>query len=244
MSLKFKPNSRHIFLLSTGKYHNYSIPNFLTSSFELLKSTQISLDYTFENRNTTIKAAAYFKSEAGAQSILFTPRQIDAYGIEFFIEQPFGKYWTTTLSNTFIEQRQIINEVTYPGNSDFNYLTNITLRYTNPSIITISLNYITRPGRYYTPIQGGSLRPHSNFYAPNWSDDLYSQQYNNYHGLNLQLSRYIPFKQGSLVIYGSVNNLFNDKNQQRIQYNQNYSQSHFDYYQQRNFFFGVVYQLY
>ncbi len=61
IGLKYRLNKNQWFLLSGGKYHNYSIPNYYSKRYDLLSSYQIAIDYSYALQNTLIKAATYFK---------------------------------------------------------------------------------------------------------------------------------------------------------------------------------------
>lgn len=242
--VKFNPSDRHQFLLSGGRYTNYSVPNFFDKSFNLLKSYQIALDYTFQNKNTLLTLATYFKNETGVQNQnFFSIDEINTFGIEFFIEQSLFNFFTVKFSNSFINQEQTILSSVYPGLNDFNYFIKTSIQYNNPKLFSFALIYTTRPGIYYNSVNGGSINPSLGFYEPSFSERFYDKQYDSYNRIDLSISKYIPLKKQSLVIFASVNNILNTKNQREAQYNLDYTQRHFDYYQLRNIYFGLVWQL-
>lgn len=245
ISFIVKPNKKNRFLLSGGKYHSYNTPNYYAKSYNLLKSHQIALDYNFQHKNIVLKAASYFKNEKGEQSDsnFFEISKTNTLGVELFVEKSFLKYFKVTLSNSFINQNITIDDNKYPGSNDFDYLLKAALQYNNSNLFSIALLYQSRPGAYYIPIIDAILNPEVEFYEPNFSNNLYSQQFSNYSRFDLSLSKYIPLKNDALIFFASVNNIFNRKNEQMIQYNVNYTEKSFDYYQLRNIYFGLVWQL-
>ena len=245
MSVKFKPNYKHYFLLSGGKYHSYSVPNSLATSYNLLKSFQLAFDYNFEHKNTLLKAATYLKKETGTQNrdAFLTFDEVTTFGVEFFIEQQFLKYFKFTFANSFIDQEQIINTIGYPGSYDLNYLFKIILEYRSRKNLSIALNYIGRPGTYYTHIIGSNNPSETQFYEPIFSENLYSEQYGNYSNFSFNMSKVLFLEKSQFVFYATLNNIFNQKNQQTVQYNEDYSIKHFENYNLRIFYFGMVWQL-
>ncbi len=244
LGLKYKINSKQSFLLSGGRYHNYSSPNFFAKNYTLLASYQIALDYTFKVKNGLITAATYFKNEDGEQPVnaISTINEVNTFGVELFLEHTFYNYFKFTFANSYINQVVTIGSENYKGQNDFNYLIKTTLQYNNPPLFSLALTYIGRPGTFYTPITGSTLDNQTGFYEPLFSNDLVSRQYNNYNRLDLSLSKYIRLKKNALITFVSLNNILNTQNESRILYNSNYLSYRFDYFQFRLLYFGVVWQ--
>ncbi len=245
LSLKYRITNKQSLLLSGGKYHNYSIPSYFSKKYGLLRSYQMALDYSYELRNALLKTAVYFKNETGEQSVnaFFFVDKINTLGMEFFIEYDFFKYFKFTLANSFIEQTMTIDNKDYHGPKDFNYLLKTTIQYTNPKLFSIALTYTSRPGTFYNEITGSVFDEQTGFYEPIFSENLYSAQYNSYNRIDLSLSKFIQFKNNSLVVFFSINNIFDTKNESQVQYNNDYSARYFDYYQLRTTYFGLVWAL-
>jgi len=245
LGLKYRLNNQQSFLLSGGKYHNYSIPSFYSKEYNLLSSYQVALDYSYELKSTLIKAATYFKNETGDQPVnaFFFTDKINTFGLELFIEHNFCNFFKFTLANSFIDQKMTIDNKDYNGYKDFDYLLKTTIQYNNPKLFSIALTYTNRPGTYYNEINGSVFDNQTGFYEPIFSEHLYAEQYNNYNRFDLSLSKYVRLKNNAIITFLSLNNMFNTRNQSQVQYNDNYSRKHFDYYQFRTIYFGVVWQL-
>lgn len=243
--LKYKINNKHSFLLSGGKYHNYAPANIFSKTYSLLSSYQVALDYTYELENTLLKAATYYKEESGNQTSdnFFTIEKVNTFGIEFYVEHNFLKYFKFSFSNSFIDQKRTISNEKYNGARDFNYLIKSAIQYSNPKLFTLALTYLGRPGTFYNDIIGSELDNQTNFYIPTFSNELYNAQYSNYNRFDISWSKYIRLKKNALITYASVNNIFNTKNEREALYNTDYSSKYFDYYQLRTIYFGLVWQL-
>ncbi len=244
LGLKYRLNHKQSILLSAGKYHNYSLPTYYTKTYNLLSSHQIALDYNSEYKNTILKAAVYYKNEIGAQALntFFTSNKINTFGVELYVEQHFLKYFKYSFSNTFINQKMVIKQKHYPGLKNFDYLIKSTLQY-NSNLFSAALSYLAHPGTFYNEIVDSYIENQTKFYKPVFSENLYTAQYENYKRLDLSVSKFIPLNKNSIVIFVSVNNLLNAKNEKQVQYNADYSVKHFDYYQFRTVYFGMVWRL-
>lgn len=245
LGLNYRINKKQRFLLSGGKYHNYSTPNFNAKSHTLLKSYQVALDYTFELKNTLLKSAAYFKNETGQQAVssFLKTNKITTFGLEFFIEHNFHKHFKLSFSNAFVDQKITLFAQKYPGWADFDYLTRISVQYAHLKLFTLALVYMSRPGTFYNDITGGDFDAQTSFYVPIFSDNLYGARYGNYNRFDLILSKYIPFGKSALISFVSLNNVFDTKNQLEAVYSKDYSSKSFDFYQRRTVYFGAVWQL-
>lgn len=245
LGLKYRLNRKQSFLLSGGKYYNYSIPNYYSKTYNLLSSYQLALDYSYEFGNTLLKAATYFKNETGEQSVnaFFIVDKVNTFGIEFYLEYNFYKYFKFTFSNSFIDQKMRIFENEYHGSKDFNYLVKTTIQYNNPKLLSLALTYMSRPGIYYNEITASTFDSQTSFYKPIFSDNLYNLQYGNYNRFDISLSKYIRMRNNALITFISLNNIFNTKNESNALYDPSYSKKDFDYFQFRTLYFGFVWQL-
>jgi hypothetical protein len=245
LGLKYRINKNQSLLLSGGDYHNYSTPNYFSKEFILLSSNQLSLDYSFENKYTSLTAAAYYKNEKGKQTnnSFFSFNNQNTFGIEFFFEQSFRKYFRFTFSNTFMNQVSRINHISFRGEKDYNYFIKTSLNYNDPKTFSLSLSFLSRPGDYYTPVERSIFDRQTNFYQPIYSRIINSSQGKAYDRLDLSISRYFKFKKTALITFASINNILNNKNESDVLYNKDYSQTHFNSYQLRTLYFGLVWQL-
>lgn len=244
LSLKYSLSKRQSFLLSGGRYNNYSTPNFFSKRYILQSSNQIALDYTYKLKNTLVTAATYFKNETSEQATnsFFVIDKVNTFGVELFFEHNFHKHFKFTLANSFINQIVTIDNEGYNGQNDFDYLLKTTMQYNNPKLFVLALSYIARPGTYYNLIINSTLDNNTGFYEPVFGNDLFSLQYNNYSRLDLSISKYIKFNKNALILFASLNNTLNRKNESQILYDADYSSNRFNYFQFRTIYFGMTWQ--
>ncbi len=244
-SLKYKLNSRQDLLLSGGKYHNYSIPNYYSKTYNLLTAKQIAMDYSHELTNTLIKMAAYFKNETGEQSInnFFTINRVNTLGLELYFEHNFWHYLKFSFANSFIDQKIKISDSNYHGAKDLDYFIKSTIQYSNPRLFSIAITYTSRPGTYYNEIISSKFHQPSNFYEPMFSENLYGSQFGSYNRFDISISKYIQLNKNAIIAFFSANNIFNTKNEKAVLYNKDYSDKYFDYSQLRIFYWGLVWQI-
>ena len=226
-------------LLSGGKYHNYSTPNFYSKDYSLLSSYQIAIDYSYYSKNTLINAAAFYKMENGENmSAEFLPADNNKFvGLEFFVERHFKKYFKFSLANTFLNQTIEVETKKFRGDKDLNYFVKATLSYNNLKLVTVAVTYLARPGLTYTPI----ISSQNNM--PAYSSDINSTRYKNYNNISVSLSRYFQMNKTAVIAFLSINNILNTKNENSLLYNTDYSLKGFNYYQLRTVYFGFVWQL-
>jgi hypothetical protein len=245
MGLKYRIDKNQSFLLSGGKYHNYSTPNYYSKKFTLLSSYQFALDYSLEYKNTSLTAATYYKNEKGEQTINFfySLDNQSTFGIELFLEHSFRKYFRLTFSNTFMNQTGKTNNTRFKGEKDFNYFLKTSLNYNNPKVFSLTLSYLARPGDYYTPVAFSFFNNQTNLYQPIFSNNINSSQYRAYNRIDVSISRYFKFNKTALITFASLNNILNTKNESRVLYNSDYTETHFDNYALKTIYFGIVWQL-
>ncbi len=246
ISLRYKSKKKYSALLSVGKYHNYQTTNPFVRDFSLLSSRQSALDVDWKSEKNEYKFAVYYKNEKGSQFTeeLFLPvEKTNTVGLELLVRHQLDKFLLFSFSNSFIRQKQLISGKFYPGNNDLTYLAKVTSQYNNPELFTASLVYVARPGRWYTPIIGSVFRENLNSYDPVFSQELFVSQYSSYNRVDLSLSKFIPLGSGNAIFFVSINNIFNQKNERKIQYNQDYTTSFFDLYSLRTIYFGAVWDL-
>lgn len=52
LSSHYELNNKNRFILSGGKYHSYTTPNFYIRDYTLLSSDQVALDYYFKSKSS------------------------------------------------------------------------------------------------------------------------------------------------------------------------------------------------
>ncbi len=248
ISATYQPTNEQRWLLSAGKYHNYSTPTVFNPAFNLLDSWQAALDYELKKASFEFLAAVYYKQDGGIQNLanqqlnFSNANKINTLGAEIAIRKDIGKRFSFTVCNTFISQKMQIGNESFRSAEDLAYFVKATATYNHPKIVTIALSYLTREGKFFTPIIGGNFNARAGFYEPIWSNQVNSQQYGNYHNLSLNLNRYFKVGKTGLVVFASVNNLLNISNERDFFFASDYKSWEVNPYQLRTFYGGVVWQ--
>jgi len=251
LGVKYEIGTDHSLSLSGGQYNSYTLPDFYHPVFELLKSDQAALEYSYGYKNTQIKLATFFISDRGAdlgEQEQSTDEIIDVnrkntFGVELSFEQYLQKYLKFAIANTYLNQHLRFNNKSYRGDNDFDFFIKASLNYTNPKLFTSSITYMGRPGSFYSPITGAMFDAATGFYNPTFSNEKNSKRYSNYNRVDVSISRYFRFNNVSFTCFVSLNNILNTKNESNVFYNKDYTQPASDYYQLRTLFFGMVWSL-
>jgi len=244
ISSHYEINNKNRFILSGGKYHSYTTPNYFVRNYTLLSSEQIALDYYFESKKFNFSSAIYYKNDKGD----FRLNDFESYdkirtlGFEMNINFPFYKQFNLNISNSYIDQNQFISNSEFNTSLNLKYFIKAQLQYNNPKLFNCSLLYTTRPGNNYTPITNASFNTTANDYEPNFGTP-FSATFNDYKRLDFAINKLISFKKSYLIAFLSVNNIFDSKNESLAYYDSNYSNVFFDYFQRRTIYFGMQWSL-
>jgi CarboxypepD_reg-like domain/TonB-dependent Receptor Plug Domain len=235
----------HSLLWSGGRYHYYPAATYFQTAYPLRRTDQVAVDYTFQAEHLRAAAALYAKRELGEQNtaafIRSTRRAI--YGAEMSAEWQPHRHWLLAVANTVVEvQERDAAGRTWAGETDMAWFVKAAIRFEHPRWVTATASWIGRPGERYTPIEGAEFQSFAAAWRPVFAAVPNSAQYPAYHNISLALSRYWPFRRGSIVAFASVNNLPNRRNPQRFTFSADYQTSNLQYYQLRTAYAGVVWR--
>ena len=247
LGMNYKPSRFHSFIIGGGQYHNYSNPTMYMPSYHLMKSKQASLDYQFKKSDLLLKSAVYYKDETGdrQQNNLYEifSNRLQTFGAEIYLEKVFYRYFKYSLSNSFIHQKSFIEGKRFHGPSHLKYFIKTFIEYNKPSLFSLSLVYLTRPGTFINTVERAEYYQDLNVYYPIYSTDYFNKQLPAYHRFDVSFSKFIRLKSLSVATFISLNNVFNNKNAMRPIYSPDYSSFHYDNYQYRTLYFGAVWYL-
>jgi len=231
---------------SAGNYHSYSTPTEIKHGVHLLSSRQAALDYKRQMRKWNLSAAFYAKQDQGNfqqerfRAELFD--KIQSLGFEFSIKHDFLRYFSGQISNTFLHQKGYIGEKIYRTKMNLHYFIKSQLTYSHPQIFTASMVAATRAGNYYTPVMSAEFDSAKQFYIPAFSS-LNRSEFKPYFRLDFTMNKVIAIRDNGLIVYLSISNVLNRKNQRSVYYNQKYSKTYFNFYQQRILYFGLQFRM-
>ncbi len=231
----FRPGTGHRFVLAGGQYHHYTRRIREQSSYELLQSRQVSLDYRFKQGGWEVSAAVY-RSWNAYQN---TENQIVGGEI-------YGAYrkgcWSGSLSLSTVASRLESEQMTYPSGYDLPYYLRAMLQWEHPRVINISLLYKQRSGQYYRPVMGAEKSAVPDVMAPLYAQPDAGRRLPDYRLLDLNVSRLLPLGNGGIILYGGVGNLFNFGNVREYTFPEGYDSPEPAYFNRRAYFFGLQYQ--
>lgn len=236
----YKINASQRFILGVGKYHSYSTPNYYQHEIHLFTSKQVAFDYYYETRTTSITAALYFKSDTGALQLsnIEAINKQQTKGIEASYTRSLGRFMSFYLSNTVLYTSQEINN---QKNTNWFYFIKSQLTYSNPNYFTASLVCTTHPGSVYTQIKQAVYDPSEKVFVP-LVQGYANEKLNHYFRVDFTMNKIFPVRNNFLLVYFSIANLLNRKNNRNPYYSEDYSKVSFQNFQQRILYLGLQFK--
>jgi hypothetical protein len=227
--------------LAGGQYHSLITPEAATYPFQLVQTRQLALDYSYTGSGWTLSAAVYSKHEQGAGNA-------DILGAEAYAQHTLGKRLTADLSAASLRVRMYSaanNGLFYTATQrdlPFSFKSNwqATLPWLNAGLI---IQY--RAGVPYTPIVGGVFDRLLTVYQPLYPAVPNASRLPAYFRADLSMSKLLKLahKRHSLLLYATLNNIFNTLNVSAYSYNVDYSVAKPIYFQRRSIYMGLVFTL-
>lgn len=242
-NLRWKLNHNNSLLFSGGNYSAYYYPIYRYTRFSLQSSKQWSLEYNFKSEAFFVQAAAYHKREESPT--FFSPEysmktcQRDIKGLEASLEYAW-KGLRTSISCSMLHAEIEIDSLVYKAENDLPYFLKAYACYTTRSLFSLSCNGAFRPGLWYTPIESGRYISEAYAFEPQYGA-YHSQRYDAYFKLDLSLNQVIFGKnQRMLVLFATLSNVLNRKNQKTCIYTPDYSeQVDYMHFQGRTYYLGA-----
>lgn len=233
-NLKFQFNRRNKLQLAGGIYRKFQLPNATTDLAQIITSKQLSLDYLHERNNIKVQAAVYAKRTS------YESFKNPIMGAELFVEYKDGPI-KTSLALAHVQSNIEKDAMLYPSQNNFDLFLRWIGKYEWEDVCDISAIFIHRNGNYYQPVIGSTFHEETETYIPQYSSLEDGKILDDYQSLDLSISKGFILGQGSLITFVSANNTFNRSNQESPKYNEDYNQNGFNYFNQRVFFAGMVY---
>ncbi|AQW95509.1 TonB-dependent receptor [Elizabethkingia anophelis] len=240
MSSHYEINDKNRLIISGGRYHSYSTPNYYVRDYTLLSSNQLALDYYFNSKTFGLSYAVYYKKDTGNFTLNDYERydQIKTLGAELGLDFIIYKNISLVVSNSYINQKQYISDTEYNTKLRMNYFIKSQIIYKNPKLFNLSLLFTTRPGNNYTSVNGSNFNTTASDYEPIFNTP-FSSHFSKYSRFDLTVNKLIPMKSLFLIAFASINNVFDKKNHSSAYYNYNYTEQNFNLYQRRTLYFGL-----
>lgn len=94
------------------------------------------------------------------------------------------------------------------------------------------------PGKNFTSVNDAIYNTNANDYEPSFNTP-FASTFSDYKRFDFSVNKLIALKKSYIIAFASINNIFNNKNQSSVYYNENYTQESFNYFQQRTLYFGM-----
>ncbi len=241
VAVKYYCSARGSLLLSAGKYHGRSTPNYYMLEYLPQTATHYSVDYTWQKEHKAVQAAVYYKEETGD----YTTTNIDRsdrrkiLGAEVYAEQTIHRCFTLSGSYTYLNSRQHMGDDDFDSYNSMPYIFKATASFQKLTIGTFAFSYTSRPGLWYTPITGGSYHPIADDYAPVFGN-FNSQRMSAYNRVDFTANKIFVVGNCSVICYLAINNILNNQNERERVYSGDYSSYKSDPFNGRLFYFGVM----
>ncbi|HOQ57610.1 MAG TPA: hypothetical protein PLI37_00910, partial [Bacteroidales bacterium] len=243
VNLRKKLEEKHSFLLSGGNYQACFYPVYRYTRFSLQTSRQLSLEYTYEGEQLFIQAAIYGKQEESPT--YYGPEykmkilQRDIRGLECSAEYEWNRL-RASLSYTLLDAHIKSDSTWHKAENNLPCFLKAYLSYTGKHLLSLSCSGIYRTGLRYTPVESGRYVVEAYAFEPQHGA-YNSRRYDDYFRLDLSLNQVIFGKnQRRLVVFATVGNVLNRKNQKARLYSPDYSDTiGYSHYQGRTYYLGA-----
>lgn len=243
VNLRKKFEEEHSFLLSGGSYQACFYPVYRYTRFSLQTSRQLSLEYTYQGEQLYIQLAAYCKQEESPT--YYGPEyrmkilQRKILGLECSTEYEWSRF-RASFSYTLLNAGIKADSSWHKAENDLPCFLKAYLSYTGKHMLSLSCSGVYRTGLRYTPAESGRYVAEAYAFEPQFGT-CNSQRYNTYFRLDVSLNQVIFGKnQRRLVLFATVGNILNRKNQKASLYSPDYStRIAFSHYQGRTYYLGA-----
>ncbi len=220
--------------LSAGQYYRHALARSFPYRQEW-RSRQLALDAEWKPGDWTVQSAVYRKWERETG----TPVRIA--GAEMFAAYRSSRL-EAGVSAASVRSRALAEGMAYPTAYDFGYFLRGNFRYAWPDGWSLTGTAWWREGSYFRPVTGSDFSEAAEVWTPRYAPLDRGARLPAYGRLDLGLSRIFELADGALIVFLSVNNVFDQRNVRSYSYNEDYSQRQAEYYNRRVLFFGAVWQ--
>jgi hypothetical protein len=230
-------NDKVELIAGLGQYNRHTIDRrtFLPLGFQ---SRQASLDLHWNDRKWTRQFSVYYKtSDLSIADGQTRPRQ-QLLGTELF--------GSVKINSRLNAQASLALLTNLDGEPSLSQLQGTTVNYFLRGEIsqqlgvgwTINMIALIREGSYFAQVTGSDFNKGLGVYVPNFTED--PGQFGAYQNVSLTVSKFHPVSERlALVYFASLNNIFDQKNERELIYNEDYSEAEAAYFSRRLLYFGL-----
>lgn len=244
-TVRYNPVRKQSLIFSTGRYNGYSVPEYAMREMSHISSKQISLDWLTHINKASLTFSGYLKEEKTPQ-FLFKDNiskyvVTDIKGLETSAELPL-KHFNFRFSATMLDvkYKDEENDEKYRGTNDMKYILKCSIDYLNDRLFNASISFTQRPGLFYTPLTGASS--YGDKYWPLYGE-YNSAQYRSYSSLDFSVNRFFQLSKFGVVVFASMTNILNRKNENYYYYDLTYKDRKTKYFQRMVSYLGFLIEL-
>lgn len=244
LSSFFHINRTNRLVFGIGNYNSYSTPNYIQQQVYLLNSKQVALDYSFEKRKYNVVLACFFKNDQGN----FHSNTIERFdkilntGFEMGGNYNLSKNLSMGISNSFLIQHGYLDKQRMNTTNNLKYFIKSHIIYNNPKLLTTSISVNTRPGSRYTKVVDATFNPLARDFEPSY-ELLNNSIYHKYTRIDFTANKIFNIKNNALIGFLTINNVLNKQNQSTAYYKEDYTLTHFRFFQQRVIYLGIQFRI-
>lgn len=223
-------------VLAWGRYHQYNLPQNDQETPFLIASDQVSADLQWKKDDKTVSGAIYGKRT------IQTGQTTRLMGVEVFFEGSLFPGLKGQLSYALVNGNTM-NETgeKYDARYDLDYFVRGNIQYNFAPGWTASANFTFRDGRHYQPLTGTVFNERLGVFEPEFSPLSQQERMGEYSIVDTSISRLLALKEKlSIILFGSISNIFDTKNIRSFTYNFDYSDRISQYFSRRTLYVGAV----
>lgn len=202
-----------------------------TSEIAAARSRQASVDYEYNGERVSLRAGTYIKSDELAGKIT----RIE--GVDGSAELRLSP--STLISASFARSKQ--RSRGFRGERDLDYLVRLQARIALSSAVSVNATYTMKSGAPYTRLLAGQDNGFGGFF-PIFDANENGEKLRSYRTLDINIVGQLPL--GSVgrhpIVFVSITNLFDRKNEARPIYAWDFSAESRAFYDRRAVSFGIV----
>ncbi|MDR3217598.1 MAG: TonB-dependent receptor plug domain-containing protein [Dysgonamonadaceae bacterium] len=242
ISTKFNISDQQAVMFAGGNYNKYHLPSYNLTDFHLQNAKQLSFEYNLDINSFQIKPAVYYKKEKTfdwlSESDEINALKRNIWGIELFLGKSFNSFLVSG-AYTHLNSHVSIGNLKYKSKNDMNYIIKFSAKYLNKNLWSINLNYLTRPGLHYTPVESSLYLDYFDRHRPIYGT-VNDAKNGNYNSIDISVNKVFYIRNERLTVFVTMSNIYNNKNQDFPIYSEDYSTiSDYWYYQKRQLYFGM-----
>lgn len=232
LSLRRELAHKQVLRLGAGQYHHYVLPGNGQTNAGLIRSRQLSLDYSGEHKALSWQASLFAKESRLPDS------QQQLTGAELFVAYQAGTKLSGSLALTSMFAQLEGTEQAQKSPYDLPVFAKLQGNYAFLPGWDLSLVAVLRSGLWDAPISEARFVPEFDVWEPLGTGAF--DRLPGYQKVDLNLSYRWTKKEQVWIAFMNVNNLLNQANTRQFSYAADYSSREHELFSLRSVYFGII----